>query len=97
MQNQQVGIAYISIGRIVHYVMEDGPNKGTCRPAIVTHVWGTGVPGNDTVQMTVFPDGTNDGARNDDTSGAAAIWRTSVRHYEEPDWPVRTWHWPGHA
>ena len=74
-------------------VYDSGVSKlyhGDCRAAIVSRVW----PGGDTIQCTVFFDGTNDGAGK-----SAAEWRTSVLHREDKNEPeglyqVRTWHWP---
>lgn len=67
-------------GRIVHYVLEDGPHAGESRPAIVVKVWDmeTG-----TVNLNVFTDGEND--------GDARTWVTSVLYSGEHE--PRTWHW----
>ena len=76
-------------GRIVHYVLPDGPNRGQHRPAIVVRVWRSGYAP-DLVQLQVFTDGTNDGYAE------SVIWRTSVHYGSEsrvggPE--PGTWHW----
>jgi hypothetical protein len=86
-------------GRIVHYVLPDGPTKGEHRPAIVVKVWRGELAVNsetkqeenmkDTaVQLQVFMDGDgrgwNDHAPN-------IIWRTSVIYSDEKR--PGTWHW----
>ena len=81
-----------SIGRIVHFILEDGPNKGAHRPAIIVRVWAQ--PGQErpetAVQLQVFTDGTNDGIQG----GASVIWKTS-RQYRDPAEEVPgTYHWP---
>lgn len=71
-------------GRIVHYVMEDGPHAGDYRPAIIVRIWDhdTGC-----ANLQVFTDGENDGPRY--ASGLA--WKTS-REYSAGQEPG-TWHW----
>jgi hypothetical protein len=71
-------------GRVVHFVLPDGPHKGEHRPAFVVKVWdrATGY-----VNLQVFMDGTNDGPEY--ASGIS--WQTSVL-YDEAQRP-RTWHW----
>lgn len=77
-------------GRIVHYVLPDGPHAGEHRPAIVVKVWrsndGT-PPANGYSNLVVFMDGTNDGAQ----FGGCLHWATSVEH--DADRRMRTWHW----
>jgi hypothetical protein len=68
-------------GRIVHYVLPEGPHEGEHRPAIIVKVWTGGY-----VNLQVFYDGTNDGPV---VSGQP--WVTSVEHSEDPR--PRTWHW----
>lgn len=77
-------------GRIVHYVMEDGPSKGEVRPAIVVRVWRDRgqAQANGCCQLQVFTDGGNDGPQ----FAGGIIWRTS-RLYDEAGAPG-TWHWP---
>lgn len=71
-------------GRIVHYVLPDGPNAGQHRPAIIVRVWN---PVSSTVQLQVFTDGSNDGPKY----AAGLFWATSVMLSEEPK--PGTWHW----
>lgn len=86
-------------GRIVHYVLPDGPSAGEHRPAIIVRVWRGEIVVNpktaeeehmkDTaVQLQVFMDGDGRGW-NDQAPNV--VWHTSVMYSEdkEPD----TWHW----
>src|SRR4051812_37918792 len=76
-------------GRMVHYVLPDGPSAGQHRPAVVVHVW-RDIPdyvADGRVQLQVFTDGTNDGG---DYAGGL-VWRTSVKYSEEKE--PGTWHW----
>lgn len=88
-------------GRIVHYVLDTGPNQGQHRPAIVVRDW---KQPNGLVQLQVFTDGLNDGFNNEisvkETGWKEAvtvrqvaniIWRTSVIYSEDPK--LGTWHW----
>lgn len=81
-------------GRIVHFVLPDGPHAGEHRPAIVVKVWRVNnedgsqrPPDNGCCNLQVFMDGTNDGA----LPHSFTAWATSVLFSEEPQ--VRTWHW----
>ena len=74
----------ITVGRIVHYVLPDGPYAGDVRPAIVVRVWNQDLGA---VNLQVFTDQSNDGF---DTG---VVWATSVVHDQETKKP-RTWHWP---
>lgn len=74
-----------SLGRIVHYVLKDGPNAGEHRPGLVVRVWSP-----TTVNLQVFHDGDgtphlNDGLLN-------TLWQRSVEFSAEPR--PGTWHWP---
>ena len=71
-------------GRIVHYVLPDGPHAGEHRPAIVVKVWTGGY-----INLVVFMDGTNDGPGR----GGCVEWATSIQHDPAPTPPGRTWHW----
>jgi len=95
----------LTVGRIVHYVLESGRSKGEHRPAIVVRDWSNPeLPGSDgMVQLQVFTDGGNDGLEtsfpvNNGLAGSYTrqtdlmIWRTSV-HYDIHLAPG-TWHWP---
>lgn len=80
-----------SIGRIVHFVLGNGQH----RPAIITRVWEDDSPGSyppedEVVNMTIFPDGSNDVPAG--SSFTLTAWGTSV-HHDESCKP-RTWHWP---
>lgn len=91
-------IAGLAVGRIVHYVLENGQH----RPAIVVRDW---QQENGLVNLQVFTDGWNDqyasthlvqvgeqkleGVLKVDQN---SIWRTSVHCSEEME--PGTWHWP---
>ena len=72
-------------GRMVHYVLDQGPYKGEHRAAVITRIWdhGTGY-----CNLTVFIDGSND-EYGEYVLGPA--WITSVEYSEDPR--PRTWHW----
>jgi hypothetical protein len=70
-----------SIGRVVHFVLPEGPHKGEHRPAIIVRVWS-----DEMVNLQVFTDGQNDDA--DDVE-----WVTSA-HQDTSGQELRTWHWP---
>jgi len=76
-------------GRIVHYVLPDGPHAGEHRPAMVVKVWRQGdgsPPANGYANLQVFVDGTNDYPKYN-----GSVWVTSVEYSEVP--VARTWHW----
>jgi hypothetical protein len=75
-------LAGLTEGRMCHYVLPDGRNKGEHRPAIVVKVWSTTVG---TSNLQVFTDGSNDGA------DVGTRWVTSVVYSE--DKTPGTWHW----
>jgi hypothetical protein len=76
-----------SVGRIVHYILPDGPSTGEHRPAIIVKVWNDTYPG---VQLQVFTDGSNDG----NTHKSGLFWATSVPYADPSENTPRTWHWP---
>jgi hypothetical protein len=77
----------VTVGRIVHYVLKDGPNKGTCRPAIVVRVW------SDTcVNLQVFTDGTEQPNNSNDCL-PSVMWVTSALR-DDVDHGLHTWHFP---
>ncbi len=76
-------LAGLAVGRLVHYVLIDGPNAGKSRPAIVVRVWERGC-----VNLQLFTDGPNDGNRY----AAGRSWQTSVNY--SPTGELGTWHWP---
>jgi hypothetical protein len=71
-------------GRIVHYVLADGPNAGQHRAAMVVRIWDQR---QGYVNLQVFSDGSNDGGQY----ANAPVWVTSVQYSEEAK--PRTWHW----
>lgn len=75
-----VDVQPVSVGRIVHYVMQDGQH----RPAIVVRLWPSPTA-DPVVNLQVFTDGDNDHLEN-------VVWRTSVLHSADPK--PGTWHWP---
>ena len=87
-------LAGLGIGRIVHYVFQDG----THRPAMVVHQWcpdATSIAGRGCIQLQVFLDGTNDirtGRATPEEGARGMAWRTSVNFSE--DAKPGTWHWP---
>lgn len=78
-------VAGLAVGRIVHYVIDDGPHPGECRAAIIVRVFDRS---NGYANLYVFYDGTNDG----EARPLSDMWKTS-RLYDENN--VRgTWHYP---
>jgi hypothetical protein len=76
-----------TVGRIVCYTLEDGPNAGKVRPAVIVKVW------SDTcVNLRVFLDGTND---SPDGWSLFNEWKTSVLE-GQPGENFR-WFWPPRA
>ena len=76
-------------GRVVHYVIEDGRNKGEHRAAIVVKNLGQN---NGCANLTVFYDWTNDG----EGYGSGLAWETS-RLFDDTEKSPGTWHWPERA
>jgi hypothetical protein len=78
-------------GRMVHYVLPDGPGAGEHRAALVVRVWRSNgaPPENGCANLQVFMDGTNDAPAGG--SARWVEWRTSVVH--DPDGAPGTWHW----
>ena len=82
-----------SIGRIVHYVLPEGPRRGEVRPAIIVrrftmidpHVR----PNVGMCNLQVLLDGGNDGLEG---GLGGVVWKGSVL-YSEAQTPG-TWHWP---
>jgi hypothetical protein len=70
-------------GRMVHYVLPDGPNAGEHRPAVIVRIWDHG---SGYVNLQVLVDGTNDYPQYN-----GLLWATSIEYSEEPR--PRTWHW----
>jgi hypothetical protein len=82
----------LTIGRIVHYVMESGLSQGAHRPAIVVRDWNKE---NGLVQLQVFTDSMSDRYVADDYefgNSPNVLHRASVRYSENKE--EGTWHWP---
>lgn len=63
-QDQELNVDVAQVGRILHFVIENGWGL-KCRPAIVVEDWpGQGKPGY--VNLVVYTDGKNDGAYGTD-------------------------------
>jgi hypothetical protein len=81
-----------TIGRIVHYVTE----QGTVRPAMIVQIFDQASypPGSDTVNLQVFTDFGNDGSDPELASAtiSGAAWCPSRARSDEPK--PRHWHWP---
>ena len=82
-------------GRIVHYVLDQGPSKGEHRPAVVVKVWRVQEQGgeirppwNGCCNLQVLTDG--DGGNGNDGL-PRLLWQTSVLY--DPDGAPGTWHW----
>lgn len=69
------------IGQVVHYVLPAGPSMGEHRPAVVVREWSE-----DTVNLQVFIDGSNDGY----PYTRPCVWVTNVRRSETGE--SGTWH-----
>ena len=83
-------------GRIVHYVLDEGPSKGEHRPAVVVKVCrdeAGAPPGNGCCNLQVLTDG--DGTNGNDML-PRLLWQTSVL-YDAPSTSSGgapgTWHW----
>jgi hypothetical protein len=87
-----------SVGRTVHYVLDEGPSQGQHRPAVIVRVWGEEdaragtlpVSALGTVQLQVLTDSGRDGGFNDELP--QVMWRSSVPHDESGS--EGSWHWP---
>lgn len=79
-----------SVGRVVHYVLDAGPNQGQHRPALIVRVWGD--TWDSLVNLQVFTDGSNDYYPNQGEE-PLTLWRTS-RSREDSGTVPGTWHWP---
>jgi hypothetical protein len=77
-----------SLGRIVHFVLPDGPHAGQSRAAIITSVHGPKL-----VNLTVFLDQSGDMGQGKDFQITDRYWS---RDYG-PDGAPGTWHWPPRA
>lgn len=75
-----------TIGRSVHYVLNEGPHAGEHRPAVIVRTWSGNL-----VNLQVFPDSDEDGTSNDCLP--VPMWKTSV-DLDETGERQRSWHWP---
>jgi hypothetical protein len=73
-----------TVGQIVHYVLEDGLNKGKHRPAIVVNDW----HGSTRINLQVFTDGSNDGQ----LYKSGLYWATSVPYAPPSENKPFSWH-----
>lgn len=87
-----------TIGRIVHYVLQQGPRSGEHRPAIIV-----AVHSETTVNLQVFTDSNEVGRFNDapaiwsaESAPTPLRWVTSAVQDEDTHAP-NTWHWPERA
>lgn len=79
-----------SIGRVVHFVLDTGPNRGQHRPAQIVRAWGERP--DSVVNIQVLTDSNPaDPTQNDCLP--CPMWRTSVRKDDSGEVPG-TWHWP---
>lgn len=72
----------LDIGRIVHYRLDQGTNKGDYRPAIVVRIWSPDHP-DSAIQLQVLTDASNDAL-------PPVHWATSVTHGSG----LHQWLWP---
>lgn len=77
----------VAIGRIVHYVLSRGHHVGHHRPALIV-----ALGDNETVNLQVLTDGTNDFDFGYPGSGGL-LWATSVP-YDASGAQLGSWHWP---
>lgn len=103
MTQENTSLETPTVGRVLHFVVENSRGEVKCRPATVTEDWG----GKMVVNLCVYPDGSNDGQygtddhrhyhSNEHTESAnvplMTRWEPSVPGNNEIK-QVRTWHWP---
>ncbi|MDP1580643.1 MAG: hypothetical protein Q8M02_10210 [Candidatus Didemnitutus sp.] len=79
-----------SIGRLVHFTLNDGPSAGQIRPAIITNVHAGESPANEStlVDLQVFLNGDGQTAAGD--HAGPLVWKTSVAQGDS----VGQWHYP---
>lgn len=78
-----------SIGRVVHYVLNEGRNAGDHRPATIVRVWGD--QPDSLVNLQVLTDSNAEANSNDCLP--QVLWKTSVSFDSTGEKP-QTWHWP---
>lgn len=86
----QTPVQVPSIGRIVHYVLDNGRYPGEHRPAVIVKV-AEDEQHETRLQLQVFTDGTGDFDRNQ-PGASGLLWREGVR-YDDAKTP-NSWHWP---
>lgn len=80
-----------TLGRIVHFVLDESPNKGECRPAIIVAIEGNAYGnGEDGYNVVVFMDGPHDSRHGESVK---VIWREALRFVEQVvpgqlHWPI---------
>lgn len=73
-------------GRIVHYVLPDGPSAGEHRAAVIVKVWRNVASAcQGYCNLMVFLDGANDG------TASYLLWKTSKCYSDGKE--LDTWHW----
>lgn len=80
MENQKP-----TVGRIVHYKLRQGANKGETRPGVIVRVWD-----NDCVQLKVLLDEAND---HDAETFASSCLRADSPLAKDPE-GLGCWSWP---
>ena len=78
-------------GRIVHFVLDKGPNSGEHRPAVVVNAFRDQhgfTPEDGRCNLQVFTD-SGEGKYNDNLP--PLVWETSILYSEEKE--PGTWHW----
>jgi len=78
-----MGEEALAIGRIVHYVLDEGVSRGEHRPAIVIKIWDEN---GEVCNLQVFTDSAND-------TLPGVMWERLVKH-DETGTQEGTWHWP---
>lgn len=78
-----------AIGRMVHYVLPEGPSIGEHRPAVIVAIWNheTGA-----CNLQVFVDGSNDAFPR----MQGTLWATTAL-YDSENKAGHTWHFPEHV
>ena len=81
-EQQQPDVEQVpSIGRIVHYILDEGPHAGEHRPAIIVQIWGTTPSA--AVNLQVFTDSEND-FPGPNAGSSGMLWKTSVSRAPSP-------------
>ena len=85
---------YNRTGKLVHFVLHEGPSKGRHRPAFIVEDWGKHSEEPGAVNLQVFTDspGPEHGYQSNDYL-PAVMWVASVPYDAETKLPY-TWHFP---